>query len=62
MALTASGRAWLPGAGPSLVALSGAFFAGPLAWAFNQGVGYAVMKPVCAAGATYVIAAADPES
>ena len=24
-----------------------AFFAGPLAWIVNQGVGYAVMKPVC---------------
>jgi hypothetical protein len=25
-----------------------AMFAGPVAWAFNQGVGYAVVKPLCA--------------
>ena len=23
------------------------FFAGPIAWILNQGIGYAVMKPVC---------------
>jgi hypothetical protein len=23
------------------------FFAGPIAWTLNQGIGYAVMKPVC---------------
>lgn len=32
-----------------------AFLAGPLAWTFNQGVGYAVMKPVCLGSATYLL-------
>jgi hypothetical protein len=32
-----------------------ALLAGPVAWAFNQGVGYAVMKPVCAHHATPVL-------
>ena len=32
-----------------------AMFAGPAAWAFNQGVGYAVMKAVCASGNPYVL-------
>jgi hypothetical protein len=32
-----------------------AFFAGPFAWALNQGAGYAVMKPVCAAAAPFVL-------
>jgi hypothetical protein len=31
-----------------LAPLWSAFFAAPLAWAIDQGVGYAVMKPVCA--------------
>ena len=30
-------------------------FAGPIAWTFNQGAAYAVMKPVCAARAGYVL-------
>ena len=34
-----------------LALLWSAFFAAPLAWAIDQGVGYAVMKPVCAGGA-----------
>ena len=37
------------------------FFAAPFAWTFNQGLAYAVMKPVCSAAAGYalpVIAAA----
>jgi hypothetical protein len=33
----------------ALVALWTAFLAGPVAWALNQGIGYAVMKPVCGA-------------
>ena len=38
-----------------LAAVWAAFCAGPLAWTFNQGVGYAVMKPVCIGSATYVL-------
>ena len=38
-----------------LALLWAAFFAGPFAWAFNQGAGYAVMKPVCAADTPYVL-------
>ena len=38
-----------------LVWLWAAFFAGPLAWVFNQGVGYAAMKPICAAGAASAV-------
>jgi hypothetical protein len=40
---------------PDLVRLWSAFFAGPLAWTFNQGVGYVMMKPVCAGAANYVL-------
>jgi hypothetical protein len=32
-----------------------AFCAGPFAWALNQGIGYAAMKPLCAGAATYVV-------
>ena len=35
--------------------LAAAFLAGPLAWSINQGLGYAVIKPVCADRATYVL-------
>lgn len=38
-----------------LALLWGAMAAGPLAWIFNQGVGYALMKPVCAGAAAYVL-------
>ncbi len=31
------------------------FFAGPVAWILNQGVGYAVMKPVCSSANVYVL-------
>lgn len=41
--------------GSGLAALWTAFFAGPFAWALNQGAGYAAMKPVCAAAAPYVL-------
>lgn len=44
-----------------LIWLWSSFFAAPFAWTFNQGLAYAVMKPVCAAAAAYalpVIAAA----
>lgn len=43
------------GDGKGLALLWGAFFAGPFAWAFNQGAGYAAMKPVCAGAASYVL-------
>jgi hypothetical protein len=32
-----------------LARLWASFFAGPVAWIVNQGIGYAVMKPVCSA-------------
>src|SRR5215207_7912743 len=38
-----------------LVTLWAAFWAGPFGWAFNQLVGYAVVRPVCAGAATYVL-------
>jgi hypothetical protein len=41
----------------SLVLLWAGFFAAPVAWIINQGVAYAVMKPVCAAAATPVLVA-----
>jgi hypothetical protein len=45
-----------------LVALWAAFLTGPVAWTFNQGAGYALMKPVCAGKATpllWLVAAAS---
>jgi hypothetical protein len=38
-----------------VIALWTAFLAGPLAWSFNQGAGYALMKPVCAGKAAPVL-------
>ena len=38
-----------------LVWLWSSFFAAPFAWTFNQGLAYAVMKPVCAAAAGYAL-------
>jgi len=35
--------------------LVAACFAGPAGWAFTQGAGYAVVKPVCAGGNPYVL-------
>jgi hypothetical protein len=32
-----------------------AVLAGPAAWAFTQGTGYAAMKPVCASADTYLL-------
>jgi hypothetical protein len=32
-----------------------AFFTGPFAWTFNQGAGYAMMKPACAGSTSYVL-------
>jgi hypothetical protein len=39
--------------------LLAALFAGPVAWALNQGVGYAVVKPACAAGVGSVVWSID---
>ena len=33
--------------GKGLALLWMSFFAGPIAWTLNQGIGYAVLKPVC---------------
>ena len=41
--------------GTGLVLLWTSFLAGPAAWAVNQGVGYALMKPVCAGAIPYVL-------
>jgi hypothetical protein len=38
-----------------LARLWGAFFAGPAAAALNEGLGYAVMKPVCAGADAYLL-------
>ena len=38
-----------------LVWLIAAFTAGPLAWAFTEGVGYAAVKPGCAGGSPLVL-------
>ena len=38
-----------------LTLLWSAFFAGPFAWTFNQGLGYAVMKPTCYGSASYLL-------
>ena len=35
--------------------LIAAFMAGPLAWAFTEGAGYAAVKPVCAGGSPIVL-------
>ena len=40
-----------------LVLLLTALFIGPVAWFFDQGLGYAVMKWVCASGNTGVLTA-----
>jgi hypothetical protein len=39
----------------NLAVLWMAFCAGPCAWALNQGIGYAVMKPLCAGAANDVV-------
>jgi hypothetical protein len=41
--------------GTGLLLLWCALLAGPFGWTINQGVGYAVMKPVCAGAATHVL-------
>ena len=54
MAVSTSGAAGAHAAGNELT-LWAALLAGPIAWTFNQGVGYAVVKPLCAGGATYLL-------
>lgn len=40
-----------------LALLITALLAGPVAWAFTEGAGYAAVKPVCAGGAPIVLGA-----